>query len=102
MFTEFWPAERRMGRLHAMGFDAYNLVNTISTGVSGELMSGATGRLYLQDDGRLRRHLAWGRFEGGNVVSLPGPDSAPESSEAALESDGSSEPAEWRLLQLNP
>ena len=77
LYADYWPAERRLGRLHAMGYDAYHLVaelfaleNDTFRGRMDEL-NGATGRLYLEDDGRVHRRLAWAQFQGGEPVALP-------------------------------
>ena len=29
LYAEYWPKERRLGRLHAMGYDAYLLINEL-------------------------------------------------------------------------
>jgi hypothetical protein len=105
MYGEFWPAERRMGRLHAMGYDAYNLVSRLFGGNPTQQleMSGATGRLYLDDDGKVHRHLAWAQFERGEPVALP----EIEVFDDALQQDVPEEdelfdtPVEWRIQQLN-
>ncbi|MCB1844316.1 MAG: hypothetical protein KDI09_15250, partial [Halioglobus sp.] len=34
-------------------------------------INGATGRLYLDDKGRVHRRLAWARFERGQPVAMP-------------------------------
>jgi hypothetical protein len=34
-------------------------------------IDGATGSLYLDDDGRIRRKLAWAQFQRGEAVALP-------------------------------
>jgi outer membrane PBP1 activator LpoA protein len=72
LYAEFWPAERRLGRLHAMGYDAYQLAMSLfaSSGSSMEEFIGATGRLYLAGDGRVHRRLAWARFERGMPIAL--------------------------------
>lgn len=73
LYNEYWPGERRLGRLHAMGYDAYQLIANLfatSTGPMAEL-DGATGKLYLDDDGRIRRKLAWAQFQSGEAVALP-------------------------------
>ena len=77
LYADYWPAERRLGRLHAMGYDAYHLVaelfdleNDTFRGRMDEL-NGATGRLYLDEDGRVHRRLAWAQFQGGEPVALP-------------------------------
>jgi len=73
LYNEYWPAERRLARLHAMGYDAYHLVAKLFGSRSGPMdeMDGATGRLYLADDGRIHRRLAWAQFQRGEPVALP-------------------------------
>lgn len=74
LFDEFWPEERRLARLHAMGYDAYNLIASLFAargGVMNEL-DGATGKLFLDANGRIHRHLAWAQFQNGEIVALPG------------------------------
>jgi len=72
-FAEYWPDERRLARLHAMGYDAYNLIATIFAARGGEMMEldGASGKLFLDSSGRVHRRLAWAQFQGGEVVALP-------------------------------
>ncbi|MFT5500793.1 MAG: outer membrane PBP1 activator LpoA protein, partial [Woeseiaceae bacterium] len=73
LYADHWPAQKRQARLHAMGYDAYHLVGSLySSGEQpmGEII-GATGRLYLDGDGRVHRKLAWARFENGVPVPLP-------------------------------
>ncbi len=69
-FAEAWPRQRSLGRLHALGYDAYNLVAALFSSRLGGMpeIDGATGRLYLADDGRIHRKLAWARFENGMPV----------------------------------
>jgi len=73
LFSEYWPEERRMGRLHAMGYDAYQLIASLYAAHSGSMMEvdGATGKLHLDADGRVRRKLAWAQFQRGKPVALP-------------------------------
>lgn len=73
IYGEYWPAERRLSRLHAMGYDAYHLVGALfNAGESGiEEIVGATGRLFQTRDGRIHRKLAWAQFERGEPVALP-------------------------------
>jgi len=73
LYNEYWPAERRLTRLHAMGYDAYHLVAKLFGSRTGPMdeMDGATGRLYLADDGRIHRRLAWAQFQRGEPVALP-------------------------------
>lgn len=76
VYREYWPEERRLARLHAMGYDAYHLVAPLFAARSGTMaeIDGATGRLYLDNDGRVHRKLAWAEFQRGEPVPLPGPD----------------------------
>ncbi len=73
LYNEYWPSERRLARLHAMGFDAYHLVAKLFGSRTGPMdeMDGATGRLFLAADGRVHRRLAWAQFQRGQVVPLP-------------------------------
>lgn len=73
LYRELWPEERRLGRLHAMGYDAYQLIGEISAAQTGPVrqISGATGRLYVDTDGRVHRRLAWAKFVRGKPVALP-------------------------------
>lgn len=76
MYAEHWPQERRLGRLHAMGFDSYNLIASLFAYRGGEMvqLEGATGELILDHGGRVHRKLAWAQFQGGKVVALPDQD----------------------------
>ena len=73
LYGELWPAERRLARLHAMGYDAYNLVgelfNASEYGIAE--MIGASGTLFMTTDGRIHRKLAWAQFERGVPVAMP-------------------------------
>lgn len=73
LYKEYWPEERRLSRLHAMGYDAYQLIAALFAARTGPMqeLDGATGRLYLDNDGRVRRHLAWAQFQSGESVALP-------------------------------
>jgi len=72
-YAEFWPDEKRLSRLHAMGYDAYNLVAALysSQGESIPELDGASGQLSLDTVGRVRRQLPWAQFQNGEVVALP-------------------------------
>jgi len=76
VFDRNFPDEQRLGRLHAMGYDAYQLIASLYAARTGSMpeLDGATGRLYLDNDGRIRRHLAWARFQNGVPVALPDPN----------------------------
>ncbi len=75
LYDEFWPSERRLGRLHAMGYDAYHLVSELFAARIGPMseINGATGRLSLDEKGQVHRELAWAIFERGQPVVLPDP-----------------------------
>ncbi len=76
LYSEFWPAEKRLARLHAMGYDAYHLVGGLFPARTGPMedMIGATGTLYLDEDGRIHRKMAWARFVRGRPEPLPDED----------------------------
>ena len=73
LYNEYWPEERRLGRLHAMGYDAYQLIAALFAARTGPMqeIDGATGMLYLDHDGRVRRKLPWAQFQRGEAVALP-------------------------------
>jgi len=73
LYNEYWPGERRLGRLHAMGYDAYQLIAALFAARTGPMqeIDGATGKLYLDPDGRVRRKLAWAQFQRGEAMVLP-------------------------------
>ena len=76
LYDEYWPAEKRLARLHAMGYDAYHLVGGLfpaRTGPMDEIV-GATGTLYLDQDGRIHRKMAWAKFVRGRPEALPEQD----------------------------
>jgi len=63
-----WPARAtRRGRLYAFGFDAYRLIPVLrARRVSTEMgVSGMTGRLSLDEQGRIRRDLDWAQIREG-------------------------------------
>jgi len=73
LYSEFWPEERRLGRLHAMGYDAYQLIAALYTARTGPMqeIDGATGKLSLDQDGRIQRKLAWAQFQSGEPIAMP-------------------------------
>lgn len=73
MYSEYWPEQRRLGRLHAMGYDAYNLIAEIYAARGGRMdeLKGATGSLFLDSEGKVHRKLAWAEFSGGETLALP-------------------------------
>lgn len=105
LFNEFWPAEKRLGRLHAMGYDAYHLVSEIfasSLNARQEII-GATGRLYLDGAGKVHRRLAWAQFERGEPIPLPDPEIQEENPQLNydIEDEFSEQPTQWPYQQLN-
>jgi hypothetical protein len=59
-----------------MGFDAYHLIGSLyaADGRSFREIDGASGRLYLDGEGRVHRYLAWARFIRGVPQPLPDPE----------------------------
>ncbi len=72
-YATYWPEERQLGRLHAMGYDAYNLIAALYAYRGEEMMEldGATGQLFLDQRGRVHRRLAWAQFQRGEATALP-------------------------------
>jgi len=70
----FWPGRGdRLGRLYAMGFDAYRLVPLLFEATAGHdsaEIDGMSGRLRLERDGRIHRTLAWAQFRSGRPVAF--------------------------------
>ena len=73
LYDKYWPEERRLGRLHAMGYDAYHLIAALFAARTGPMaeIDGATGKLYLDHDGRVHRRPAWAQFQRGEPVPMP-------------------------------
>jgi outer membrane PBP1 activator LpoA protein len=68
-----WPARAtRRGRLYAFGFDAYRLIPVLrARRVPVEMgVSGMTGRLSLDEQGRIRRDLDWAQIRQGRPQVL--------------------------------
>ncbi|HET6630802.1 MAG TPA: penicillin-binding protein activator [Woeseiaceae bacterium] len=81
LYNRFWPGDKRLGRLHAMGYDAYHLISELFNARTGPMpeFAGATGRLYLDENGRVHRRLAWAKFVHGSPVAMrPAPALEPE------------------------
>ena len=59
-----------------MGYDAYNLIAALYAYRGEEMvqLDGATGRLFLDQSGRVHRRLAWAQFQRGEAKALPGRD----------------------------
>ena len=106
VYAEHWPEERRLGRLHAMGYDAYNLVASLYAYRGGAMpeIDGATGVLFLDQQGRIHRRLAWAQFQRGEAVALPDQDAIGGpildiSSDGELIAPGAADDAPWDELQ---
>jgi len=69
-----WPANAgRLGRLYALGVDAYQLyprIQLLSTHQQNKLL-GETGLLTLGDTGRVIRTLNWAHIRKGRIEPLP-------------------------------
>lgn len=106
LYAQHWPEERRLGRLHAMGYDAYNLVASLYAYRGGEMpeIDGATGVLFLDRQGRVHRRLAWAQFQRGEAVGLPHQDALGGpiqdiSKHGELIAPGAADDAPWDELQ---
>jgi uncharacterized protein len=68
-----WPARTaRFDRLYAYGFDAYGLVPGLRSKSPADAspISGLTGKLHLDAQGRIRRDLDWAQIRNGVPVEL--------------------------------
>ena len=103
LYNKYWPSEKRHGRLHAMGYDAYQLVAELFSARTGQMpeFTGATGRLYLDADGRVHRRLAWAQFVRGQLVAIPQIDT-PDSFDRAMQTPDEEAGEEWPQPLLNP
>jgi outer membrane PBP1 activator LpoA protein len=97
LFNEYWPEQRRLGRLHAMGYDAYQLVAPLYANRSGSMpkLDGATGTLRLDSDGRIRRELPWAKFVSGEVRALPKSE-PPGTTDIQIDEAFSDDDPDWR------
>ena len=105
LYNEYWPNERRLGRLHAMGYDAYHLVAELFAARTGPMteINGATGRLSLDENGQVHRKLAWAVFERGIPVALPEQTQVETESDfnTSLDQSVSDQPATWAYPTLD-
>ena len=72
--TQAWPfGGPRTGALFAFGFDAYRIAEALrdSRAPSSLDLSGLTGELTLDPDGRIHRQLIWAQLRGGEITQLP-------------------------------
>jgi len=69
----------QLSRLYAFGYDAYRLVGELPRMKSGTVgpLAGATGRLAVDAQGRVRRELDWAQIVDGRAVPWVLPPAAP-------------------------
>lgn len=63
-----WPGQaKRRSRLYALGFDAYRLIPTLNSDARwrADALQGMTGTLYVDEQNRILRRLAWARMQRG-------------------------------------
>jgi len=78
--TQIWPqAGGSLGRLYAMGIDAFHLASRLSLlkEVAGSSYDGFSGQLSLDKNQRIVRQLPWATFRYGQVQRLPEIDTQP-------------------------
>ena len=66
--AQHWPAQaKRRSRLYALGFDAYRLIPLLNGDARwrADALQGMTGTLYIDENGKILRGLAWARIRGG-------------------------------------
>ena len=70
--SSYWPAKSRgRGRLYAFGFDAFRLIPALRSARPSDMATdGLTGRLLVDDRGRVRRELSWAQVENGRPRTL--------------------------------
>lgn len=72
--TRQWPqANGSMGRLYAMGVDAYTLASRLGQlkALPDSRVDGLSGNLGMSTNQRIKRQLPWAQFVGGQVQRLP-------------------------------
>jgi outer membrane PBP1 activator LpoA protein len=74
VFTTHWRGNSNELRFFAFGADAYRIIPYLAQMRTqpGMRVSGASGALYLDHDGLVRRSLTWARFSRGVPVLLGG------------------------------
>jgi len=72
---KYWPTRARgRARLYAFGFDAYRLVPMLRTASrSASAIDGMTGRLTVDNTGKVQRTLEWARVVNGQPQPVGGP-----------------------------
>ena len=74
VLTRYWGAgAQRRARFYAMGYDAYYLSALLNgrTNTGALAMNGTTGKISMDESGRLHRELRWARMERGQPRTLP-------------------------------
>ena len=74
--TREWPqAAGSLGRLYAMGIDAFTLSSRLQQlkALPDNRIPGVSGSLGLGTSQRIERQLPWAQFDGGQVKRLPDP-----------------------------
>lgn len=78
--SSYWPTRSKgRGRLYAFGYDAFQLVPVLrGSRPTATPLVGMTGRLAVDDRGRVRRELDWAQVENGRprplaVIAAGGP-----------------------------
>ena len=69
-----WPqAAGSLGRLYAMGMDAYTLAPRLNQlkALPDTRVDGLTGQLSMNPSQRVQRQLPWAEFRDGQVQRLP-------------------------------
>jgi len=83
--TQIWPqAGGSLGRLYAMGIDAFHLTSRLSLlkNEQGSTYQGFSGQLSLDKNQRIVRQLPWATFRNGQVQPLPAIDTQPIDTES--------------------
>jgi|TARA_B110000914_G_scaffold226506_1_gene252319 outer membrane PBP1 activator LpoA protein len=68
ILRKYWPGDAIQSRQNAMGYDAYFLVAALNSLKNNSMqeLNGATGQLYMEENGRIRRRLAWAQLINGH------------------------------------
>lgn len=71
--SQFPQAAGSLGRLYAMGIDAYSLAPRLSQlkALPDNRIEGFSGSLTMNANQRIERQLPWAEFSGGQIVRLP-------------------------------
>jgi outer membrane PBP1 activator LpoA protein len=81
VIKDIWPVRySRVGRLYAMGFDAYRLIPLVANSVDplNRPVPGLTGLLSMDAAQRIHRELYWAVFRNGEPRLLPPPEEQSE------------------------